>query len=343
MDGAETYDWDPGARGTDLRGDSTNVAPDRQPDEVFAARPLQRSLVISNYTFDAVITLPSSAGIRYLPVRGLWDTGSDVYLISRNVLQRANIGDEDLEHVADKTTLHGIGGAVLAPEWKVQLTWHVKRNMNSRQDTFYVADDISCDMLVPWTLNIGSRYTGMGTPGQNALILQLRRKSNGESQGALVTTTHVAESQNSRERSGAKKRRSGIFCCGSCRPEENGREATSETPRDTRAPTKRESYSCTVDLSFHMCEHKTFYLKASTRSIAEYRFKSYYGYPFFMLALCRFGVDFGRSRYPEWQTFSIRAPKAPVFLCSPNIQHSECEDEHEPVPTAHKYKTLIIT
>lgn len=180
MDGAETYDWDPGARGTDLRGDSTNVAPDRQPDEVFAARPLQRSLVISNYTFDAVITLPSSAGIRYLPVRGLWDTGSDVYLISRNVLQRANIGDEDLEHVADKTTLHGIGGAVLAPEWKVQLTWHVKRNMNSRQDTFYVADDISCDMLVPWTLNIGSRYTGMGTPGQNALILQLRRKSNVE-------------------------------------------------------------------------------------------------------------------------------------------------------------------
>ncbi|KAK6221895.1 hypothetical protein LQW54_001115 [Pestalotiopsis sp. IQ-011] len=108
----------------------------------------------------------SPAGIRYLPVRGLWDTGSDVYLISRNILQRANIGDEDLEHVADKTTLHGIGGAVFAPEWKVQLTWHVKRNMNSRQDTFYVADDISCDMLVPSTLNVGSRYTGIAERDQ---------------------------------------------------------------------------------------------------------------------------------------------------------------------------------
>lgn len=222
MNGQEVQDWDPGVQEKDSETESGNMAHERRPDDLFAARPLQRSLIVSNYTFDAAITLPASSSIRYLPVRGLWDTGSDSFIISREILQRANIGDENLERVTDKTTLHGIGGSVFAPEWKVLLTWHVNRNMNSRQDTFYVADDISCDMLVPWTLNIGSRYTGMGTPGQNALILQLRKKSNGEFECALVVVAHVANSQNSRERPGTKERRSRICCCRSCHPAENG-------------------------------------------------------------------------------------------------------------------------
>jgi hypothetical protein len=44
---------------------------------VSSRRPLVKSLAGSNYTFDATISFTRGGKIRYVPIRGLWDTGSD--------------------------------------------------------------------------------------------------------------------------------------------------------------------------------------------------------------------------------------------------------------------------
>jgi hypothetical protein len=143
-------------------------------------RPLLKTLAGSNYTFDATITWVRDSNIRYTPIRGLWDTGSDAFIISREIIERAGIKNEELEQLDEIPTIHGIGGAKYKPTLRVKLTWHVNRNMNSRQDTFYVIDEANFDVLVPWTLSIGARSTGEGNEGQNALILRLRRKGKGK-------------------------------------------------------------------------------------------------------------------------------------------------------------------
>jgi hypothetical protein len=141
-------------------------------------RPLLKSLAGSNYTFDATILWAQGSNVRYTPIRGLWDTGSDAFIITKGIVKRAGIPEEDLDDVDDVP--HGIGGAKYRPTQSVKLTWHVNRNMTSRQDTFYVLDEANFDILVPYTLSIGARSTGEGAAGQQALILRLRRKKPGE-------------------------------------------------------------------------------------------------------------------------------------------------------------------
>jgi hypothetical protein len=78
--------------------------------------------------------------------------------------------------IDDVPTIHGIAGARYKPTRSVRLTWHVNRNMNSRDDTFYVLDEANFDILVPYTLSIGARSTGESGEGLQALVLRIRRK-----------------------------------------------------------------------------------------------------------------------------------------------------------------------
>jgi hypothetical protein len=139
-------------------------------------RPLVTSLAGSNYTFDATISLVWDRKIRYVPIRGLWDAGSDAFIITKSILERAEISEDDCDDIEDVPTIHAIAGARYKPTRRVKLIWHVDRNMNSRQDTFYVLDEVNFDILVPYTLSIAAGSTGVSGEGQQALVLRLRRK-----------------------------------------------------------------------------------------------------------------------------------------------------------------------
>lgn len=143
-------------------------------------RPLLKILAGSNKTFDAAIIWVRDSDVRYTPIRGLWDTGSDAFIITREIIERASITNKELKQLDEIPTIHGIGGAKYKPTLSMKLTWHVNRNMNSRQDTFYVLEEANFDVIVPWTLSIGARSTREGKEGQNALILRLRRKEKGK-------------------------------------------------------------------------------------------------------------------------------------------------------------------
>lgn len=103
-----------------------------------SGRPLLKlkSLAGSNYTFDAAILWTRGSNIRYTPIRGLWDTGSDAFIISRAIVERAGISVDDLEQLENVSTIKGIGGAQYRPTQSITLSGHVNRNMNSRQDKF---------------------------------------------------------------------------------------------------------------------------------------------------------------------------------------------------------------
>ncbi|KAF2470011.1 uncharacterized protein BDR25DRAFT_36005 [Lindgomyces ingoldianus] len=180
--------WDPGEyqERTGLNLDDLTLSnPNLDSD-----RPLLKTLAASNYTFDARISLVKGSQISYIPVRGLWDTGSDAFFISKTILDRANIGEEDMTRLEETHTYHGIGSASFSPAFSIDLTWHIRRNMNSRRDTFYVTEEEIFDILVPYTLSIGVRSTTIGKEGRNALILQLRPKKKAHKKQELEKEEH---------------------------------------------------------------------------------------------------------------------------------------------------------
>lgn len=171
-DSESVTDWDPEeyeqSTGVNLK-DITKSKLKTPPE-----RPLLKTLVGSNYTFGCTIFWKNGSKVRYTPIRGLWDTGSDAFMIRREITKRAGIKEEELEKVDNTPTLKGVNGAIFKPDLCVTLTWHVNGNMNSLENTFYVVEEADFDVLVPYSLSIGTRSTGFGKQGQNALILRLR-------------------------------------------------------------------------------------------------------------------------------------------------------------------------
>jgi len=121
--------------------------------------------------------MPGEEKIKYVPIRGLMDSGSEAFLISSAIIPRAGITEADLQPVMD-LEIHGLEGVVCRPRFRVELTWHMRRHANSRVSTFFVVEDRSFDILVPSSLLLDSRSND--TTSHAAYILHLRKKKAGE-------------------------------------------------------------------------------------------------------------------------------------------------------------------
>ena len=149
-------------------------------------RPAQQSLVrlLKNaFTFSGAIVKLEDKEFRYIPVRGLMDSGSEAYLISKVPITRAGISEDELQAVVD-SEIHGLEGALCRPSFQLELTWHMKRHANSRVNMFFVVDDTSFDILVPSSLLLNDLHSDKTKKA--AYILHLRKKKATKSGSVLA-------------------------------------------------------------------------------------------------------------------------------------------------------------
>lgn len=133
-------------------------------------------LLKDGFTFHGAIVRSRGDGMKYIAVRGLMDSGSDAFLIVRQVIDRAAISEVELQPVAE-LEIRGLEGVKCRPKFQIELTWHMKRHANSRLSTFFVVDDASFDILVPSSLLCDGR--GFDSASRAAYILYFRKKTAG--------------------------------------------------------------------------------------------------------------------------------------------------------------------
>jgi len=114
-------------------------------------------------------------GLKYRPVRGKMDTGSEENLIDEDVLLRAGISSEEMESLEEEHVFQGLERNTAKARYTAEVTRYLNRHMKSRINKSFVVKDALFDVL------LGSEYiTGSNRPTSAALILESRMKTRGE-------------------------------------------------------------------------------------------------------------------------------------------------------------------
>ena len=137
-----------------------NTEPTTHPSEGDSrgAAGLISSLLEEEFTFDAIIaSLDAEEVHKKTLVRVIWDTGCKAFLISQEAVTRSRVSQSAIKPVKEPTVLKGLGGSAHTPEFQVKLTWHMPKQMASREDVFFIIPKAPFDILAPSSL-IGSRH-----------------------------------------------------------------------------------------------------------------------------------------------------------------------------------------
>ncbi|OCK73574.1 hypothetical protein K432DRAFT_410579 [Lepidopterella palustris CBS 459.81] len=97
--------------------------------------------------FNATIVLLSNEHPQYVSARGKFDTGADINLISRNLVEKRGLLDL-VENLEKGLTIRGIEDAQFTAKAKITLTWYLNKSSYSRMTEFFLTEDDSFDILL---------------------------------------------------------------------------------------------------------------------------------------------------------------------------------------------------
>ncbi|KAF2685244.1 hypothetical protein K458DRAFT_365545, partial [Lentithecium fluviatile CBS 122367] len=161
--------WDPRAY-AEQYGAAMESTSQTTKSQTRAVKPIIHAK--SNFTM-GVTLVHQHEGLSYIPVRGKMDTGCDHNLISKNIIERAKIANDQIELLDEEIELSGLEGAKYTLKKRIQFTWYLNRGMKSRVGDFYIVEDDSFDVI------LGSLFWG-GSESKSALLLQRPWKSPGD-------------------------------------------------------------------------------------------------------------------------------------------------------------------
>lgn len=140
------------------------------PDKTLATRRRQQAVVNalsqlsqSNYVVNATIAIPIRADhadggadghyhheLIHLPALVKLDTGSDVDVVSKELLQEAGFDQERLQEIPceEADILVTFDGVEFQPKAKISLSWYMEGEQRMRRNTFYVVPGAPVDLLL---------------------------------------------------------------------------------------------------------------------------------------------------------------------------------------------------
>jgi hypothetical protein len=129
---------------------SPTIPPPSSPSNTLVDRQAESGAIpyADKFLFGAVIVRMCGRNTDHLPARGMFDTGSEVNLISKDWLRRNNMADISLDELKEEVTFLGVEGVKITSRSKAAIHWHMHNSAVQQVEEFFVVDDGTFDMLI---------------------------------------------------------------------------------------------------------------------------------------------------------------------------------------------------